>query len=103
MVGGTHIPERGIELLLSRRISALIEDENVLNYYPTRHPEEAAMVRFTGKLRLKPFFMAFEPARAESVELERTFDEGMTTIQHSGKLVRIFARYGLEPEPSPNP
>jgi polar amino acid transport system substrate-binding protein len=96
---GDGLTERMLRRLQLGRMDAFIEEENLVAYTLTQHPELAA--RNAGCEAPSYAYMAISPRHPKAQDYARLFSEGMVKLRKSGRLKAILARYGLAEWPAP--
>ena len=84
-----------IKKLEAKRISALVEDESVLNYGLAQEGKSGAF-SIAGDLGASEIYIAFSPAKKESADYAKLLSDGIDKLRASGELKAILAKYGLE-------
>ena len=83
--------------LLHRRISCLVDQGQVLDYYLKENPEAAKQVRFAGiEGFYEPIYIAFSPKNPKSQDYADALDSGIQKLRKSGRLKEILKKYGLK-------
>lgn len=105
-ISGTQaLTKRLMTLLLKGRIDAFIESEAVMAHFLSSHPQRDLLKRAGCLAEVEELYVAFSPKDPNAGLYIRILSEGMQTLQQSGQLKRIYARYGLDdsliPMPSP--
>jgi polar amino acid transport system substrate-binding protein len=84
-------------LLKEKKVDLIIEDERVVQYLaalPNKPLQNQKFhnIRCFNKL---PIYVAFSPARTDSVRLAKIFDKGILSLQEGKKLKKIRAKYSV--------
>lgn len=98
IVSGDSPLERNIRKLLNNRISAVIENENVINWFLQKNPGLKDKVRFAGKRFTKTkVYVAFSPKNEEkSRKLANKLSNSYEEMKKNGELEVILEKYGLK-------
>ncbi len=83
--------ERGLEMLIERRISSFFSFRNTSLYILSRLPN-GNDVKYH-PLRKSPYYMCFSKASPLAIEAREQFNTGLREIRHSGEYDRIFENY----------
>lgn len=85
---------RAIELLYKRRSDVFPEDRFVMAWELAQGGDTRTL-RLAAVLHQSPLYVAFSPARDESLRLATLLSEGTRALQASGRAEQILGRYGL--------
>lgn len=94
-LSGDNLTSRQLNLLRHDRITAFLEEENLVLYAQLQKGQSEPL-RNAGCLPRSYGFLALSPANPRSQEYARMFDAGMRQLRASGELAVILARYGLQ-------
>jgi polar amino acid transport system substrate-binding protein len=94
-VSGDDALTQNIRKLQAGRIDVLVESRAVMDFTLNRKKLADSIVR-VGGLPQGDVFLAFSPAKPDSGELTKKFDEGVARLKASGDIEKIYARYGLK-------
>ncbi len=90
---GEDITHRMARMVMSQRLDSFVEDESLVQYILSTHPE--LKLRNAGCEPARYAYLALSPARKSSATYARAFDEGIRRLRANGQLERIMANYGL--------
>ena len=85
---------RAIELLHQRRSDVFPEDRYVMQWHLEKDGS-AESLRMAKVIHESPLYVAFSPVGTDSLELAALLSEGAKTLQSTGRVAEILARYGL--------
>ncbi|WP_373001498.1 substrate-binding periplasmic protein [Marinobacter sp.] len=85
---------RAIELLHQRRSDVFPEDRYVMQWQ-LEQDDSTESLRMAGVIHESPLYVAFSPVGSDSPELAGVLSEGAKTLQSTGRVAEILARYGL--------
>ncbi|XHS76566.1 substrate-binding periplasmic protein [Burkholderiaceae bacterium UC74_6] len=94
---GDDITHRMARMVMSQRLDSFVEDESLVQYILSSHPE--LQLRNAGCEPARYAYLALSPARAESAALAKAFDEGLQRLRAGGQLEQIMQHYGLHDRP----
>jgi polar amino acid transport system substrate-binding protein len=97
IVSGDSPLERNIRKLLNNRVSAVIENENVINWFLKKNPAFRDKVKIAGKRFTKTdVYIAFSPKnKKKSQKLARILSDSFEEMKRNGELETILENYGL--------
>jgi len=85
---------RAIGLLGRHRSDVFPEDRFVMEWQLTQHSNAVALRR-AAVIHKSPVYIAFSPARSQSMELAERLSQGTKALRDSGRIKQILASYGL--------
>lgn len=90
-VGGDDPLPELIKLLFHSRIDAVLEDENVFNFYLASTKHKKSQVKMSGEVgKSEPLYIAFN-----NPQYAKILNEGIAKLRESGELEKILQRYNL--------
>ncbi|WP_088332611.1 transporter substrate-binding domain-containing protein [Lacimicrobium sp. SS2-24] len=95
---GTAPLAQGLRMLGAGRIDVMVEDESVFRFYVRQRQESADFINvgfIENPNADTDVYIAFSPAKSDSLELAEMLSEGMASLRASGELHKILERYGL--------
>ncbi|WP_215782101.1 ABC transporter substrate-binding protein [Paludibacterium sp. B53371] len=87
--------QHNLQMLIHRRVDAVVDDETVMQYAIHRAGLTQQVVLAGYDTGTEKNYIAFSPANPASVTYASMLDEGMRRLRKNGQLRRILARYGL--------
>lgn len=91
--------ERGLiqnlEKLLMGRITAIIDDHQVVEYTAKKH-RLPGVFHLAGCLKGLDVHVGFSPAKSKSAEYAQKTSESVMKLRKTGELKKILGRYGIE-------
>jgi polar amino acid transport system substrate-binding protein len=95
-IGGETAVETNLDLLVKGRVTAIVENGDVIRYQ-IQHSGLGAKIAEAGCLEGRTrLYIGFSPANTSSVKYAADLDLGMKRLRDSGALRKILARYGLK-------
>lgn len=94
---GNNILANMLKKVEMKRVDALIENPNVINY--TFKDAKTIPLRKAGCVESGEIYVAFSPSKnkPKSQANAAQFDEGIKAMMQNGELKKILAKYNLEP------
>lgn len=93
---GTQPLQRNIQKLLSDRIGAIVDNEAVI-LDVARRMGIGDRIKLAGYgTEIAFIYIAFSPNHPESRRYAKLLSEGIVSLRKSGRLDKIFSRYGLQ-------
>ena len=96
VIGGDAAVETNIDLLVKGRVTAIVDNGDVIRY-DIQHSGLGAKIAEAGCLDSRTrLYIGFSPANANSATYAAALDVGVKRLRATGALKRILARYGLK-------
>ena len=91
---GTDALESMLKKLVAGRVDFLQDDVHVLEYRIDRMNIKKRIV-LQPEGESYPLRIGFSPAKPDSVELAKIFDQGVETMRRNGQLKKVLQRYKM--------
>ena len=100
-IAGIDTVRRQVRKLVSSRVDVFVEDQSVMAFFFQHDGAEYSnQLRKAGCLKGVELYVAFSSADPEASRLRAAeFDRGVATLNASGELKKIMAKYGLNSLP----
>lgn len=86
--------------VLAGRVTAVLEDANVMSYQFLKNPDWKARMRQAGCLHVTPayseLYIAFSPKQPFAAEMAATIAAYTKKIEKSGAMAHLFNKYGVD-------
>lgn len=91
---GNNALRENIEKLQRNQIDVIVETRPVMEYNLSRL-HLADKIVWAGSVKQAPVYLAFSPARPQSVGFAKLYDDGMKRLRATGQLSGFYSPYGL--------
>lgn len=97
IISGDDALDRNMRKLLKRRVTAVIENEYVMNYYFNNHKQYKSKIKKAGiAYNYKNVYAAFSPKIKNSKKYAKILSDGIKQLRESGELEKILKKYNLK-------